>query len=179
MSVRGIDRQPILDSVGATFGVRAFTSPVFILHEVEQLRGGGSSTAKRIQSGSNVSVVVIQARCKGVLIVALDQRMFFYLPVFYLLFRHNALSHSPAGPRHVCFTRKLLRSIAPRQADPALFHPCSDVIRSRIESIRLTFLLRPPNPGSKCSISAWIGGCLLLDYCKSAPPSNLGMQLAE
>jgi len=77
MSVRGIDRQPILGSVGATFGVRAFTPPVVIFHEVEQLRGSGASAAKRIQSGSDISVVIIQARCERVLIVALDQRMVF------------------------------------------------------------------------------------------------------
>src|SRR3989442_15321995 len=77
MSVRGIDRQPIFGGVSATFGVRAFTPPVFILHEVEQLRGSGASAAKRIQSGSDISVVIIQARCERVLIVTLDERMVF------------------------------------------------------------------------------------------------------
>ena len=77
MSVRGIDRQPILGSVGATLGVRAFTPPVFTLHEVEQLRGSGTRAAKCIQSGSDVSVVIIQACCERVLIVALDEGMVF------------------------------------------------------------------------------------------------------
>src|SRR2546428_9253630 len=77
MSVRGIDRQPILSRVGATFGVRAFTPPVSILHEVEQLRGSGARAAKCIQSGSNISVVIVQARRERVLIVALDERMVF------------------------------------------------------------------------------------------------------
>src|SRR5438132_3934737 len=215
MSVRCIDRQPMLGSVGATFGVRAFTPPVFVTHEIEQLRGSCASATKRIQSGSDVPEIVIQARGERVLIVALDQRMVFYQQSakpegagcfaigevvndfgsapfafkgmrcqrllrkifqasdnflvtlfisgdhFWSLFRShflfsllvyyssgtNALESLPGGPLFVLFTRKLLRSIASRQAVCSVFRPGSDVARLENRKHTVPFFFSLPNPG--------------------------------
>src|SRR3989442_928442 len=65
---------------------------------------------------------------------------------FYYCSDRNALQVSPGGPLQVQFTRKLLRSIASRQAVRALFHPRSDVTQSRLESIRYFFFFSLLNP---------------------------------
>ena len=57
--------------------MRALAPPIVLAHQVKQLRRRGAGAAERFQGGSHIAVVVIQARGKRFLVIALNQGMIF------------------------------------------------------------------------------------------------------
>src|SRR5882724_12178348 len=77
VGVGRVNFQPVFGRVRAAFGMRAFALPIFIAHEIEELRRGCARAPERVQRWTNLTLVVVQASGISVLIVALNQRMVF------------------------------------------------------------------------------------------------------
>src|SRR5918912_3910777 len=75
--VRGIDFQPVFDSVATALRMLAFALPIFFGHVREKLGRIGARGTKGVERRSYVACVVIQAGCEKLLIVAVDDRMVF------------------------------------------------------------------------------------------------------
>src|ERR1700687_3184933 len=77
VSVRGVNLQPVFGGVRTAFRMCALALPIFLAHQIKQLRSRGACAAERFQGGSRVAVVVVQSRGKRFLVVALNQWMIF------------------------------------------------------------------------------------------------------
>jgi len=77
MSMRSIDREPMLGGIRSTFGMCAFSSPIFVAHKLEQLSRSGPRAAECIESRSHFSIVIVQTGGVRILIIALNHGTIF------------------------------------------------------------------------------------------------------